>query len=369
MEENSLIKYEGGLVQRVGDAISVTNKLLALAEPHLIPYRKKDKWGFCTPDKKIVIDCKYDKTFPFSDGLAQFILNEKFGYINKHGDVIIESKYDWANVFKNGHALIKRNEKFGIINDKNENVLEPIYEYIDPFNKDEEHFIVRLNGKMGIISQKGIHVTELIYDKLDHFVDGIASFKINNKVGIIDRDGIEIIPGIYNSASILSKKFILVETDNNNFFYINMHNERVSTKNKEFASIFSEGLAIFPDYTNMKYGFTDAITWEIIVPFIYEKVSSFIDGWAKVKLEGKHGFIDRNGNQTIACKYQELGDFKNGLAYFKLNDKYGYIDKKEQVRIDPIYDNACDFKNGIAKVCAENLEGYINEEGMQYWED
>lgn len=29
MGENNLIKYEGGLVQRVGDAISVTNKLLA----------------------------------------------------------------------------------------------------------------------------------------------------------------------------------------------------------------------------------------------------------------------------------------------------------------------------------------------------
>lgn len=28
MEENKLIKYEGGLVQRVGDAISITNKLL-----------------------------------------------------------------------------------------------------------------------------------------------------------------------------------------------------------------------------------------------------------------------------------------------------------------------------------------------------
>lgn len=32
MEENNLIKYEGGLVQRVGDAISVTNKLLTLSE-------------------------------------------------------------------------------------------------------------------------------------------------------------------------------------------------------------------------------------------------------------------------------------------------------------------------------------------------
>ncbi len=43
MENNELIKYEGGLIKRVGNAISVTNKLLATTEPQLIPYRKKDK--------------------------------------------------------------------------------------------------------------------------------------------------------------------------------------------------------------------------------------------------------------------------------------------------------------------------------------
>ena len=55
MEENKLIKYEGKIIKSVSTAISIANKLLALAEPQLIPCRKKDKWGFCTPDKKIVI--------------------------------------------------------------------------------------------------------------------------------------------------------------------------------------------------------------------------------------------------------------------------------------------------------------------------
>ena len=57
MENNQLIKQENGVIQKVGNAISITNKLLALVEPQLIPYRKGNKWGFCTLDKKIVIDC------------------------------------------------------------------------------------------------------------------------------------------------------------------------------------------------------------------------------------------------------------------------------------------------------------------------
>ena len=43
MEENKIIKYEGGLIKRIDNQISVTNKLLELAVPQLIPYRKGDK--------------------------------------------------------------------------------------------------------------------------------------------------------------------------------------------------------------------------------------------------------------------------------------------------------------------------------------
>jgi len=49
----------------------------------LIPYRKGDKWGFCAPDKKIVIAPKYDDVTSFFDeGLAwvlvaQLPLNSK----------------------------------------------------------------------------------------------------------------------------------------------------------------------------------------------------------------------------------------------------------------------------------------------------
>lgn len=77
MEENKLIKYEGSVVKRVSSAISIANKLLSIVEPQLIPYRKKDKWGFCTPDKKIVIDCIYYEANPFSEGLALVELDLK----------------------------------------------------------------------------------------------------------------------------------------------------------------------------------------------------------------------------------------------------------------------------------------------------
>ncbi len=111
MENNELIRYEAGLLKRVGNAISVTNKLLATTEFQLIPYRKKDKWGFCTIDKKIKINCKYDRTFPYTEGLSAFILNNKYGYINKNDESIIDAKYDRAGEFSKGFAIIEQNKK------------------------------------------------------------------------------------------------------------------------------------------------------------------------------------------------------------------------------------------------------------------
>ena len=54
-------------------------------EFELIPYRKGNKWGFCTPNKKIVIDCIYDHTFPFSHGLAVIHEQNKRAYIDSTG--------------------------------------------------------------------------------------------------------------------------------------------------------------------------------------------------------------------------------------------------------------------------------------------
>ena len=40
----------------------------------LIPYRKGNKWGFCTSDKEIKIECVYDHCWRFSEGLAAVAL-------------------------------------------------------------------------------------------------------------------------------------------------------------------------------------------------------------------------------------------------------------------------------------------------------
>ena len=60
----------------------------------LIPYRKGDKWGFCTPDKKVVIPPKYDDAYDFHEGLAEVVLNKKEFYIKIFPDGKIVEYYE-----------------------------------------------------------------------------------------------------------------------------------------------------------------------------------------------------------------------------------------------------------------------------------
>ena len=116
MEENKLIKFEVGQLQKVGNVIAVTNKLLAIIEPQLIPYRKKDKWGYCTPDKKIVIECKYEEAPErFSEGLAKVQLSGKYGFIDNKGNEIVPCKYNGAGWYSDGLASVILNKKYGYI--------------------------------------------------------------------------------------------------------------------------------------------------------------------------------------------------------------------------------------------------------------
>jgi hypothetical protein len=53
-----------------------------------------------------------------------------------------------------------------------------------------------------------------------------------------------------------------------------------------------------------------------------------------VGLNGKHGFIDKTGEEIIPLKYDsDYSSFSEGLAGVELNKKYGFIDKTGKVVI------------------------------------
>jgi hypothetical protein len=55
-------------------------------------FRKNNKYGFINKKGKVIIPPKFDKVYPFVDGLAYVKIGKKVGYINKKGEFIVPLK-------------------------------------------------------------------------------------------------------------------------------------------------------------------------------------------------------------------------------------------------------------------------------------
>lgn len=69
----------------------------------MVPYRSGDKWGYASPDNKVVIQPKYAEAGWFSEGYAAVKVGSKWGYINKAGQLVIPAKFTVAKSFRKGY--------------------------------------------------------------------------------------------------------------------------------------------------------------------------------------------------------------------------------------------------------------------------
>jgi hypothetical protein len=69
-------------------------------------------------------------------------------------------------------------------------------------------------------------------------------------------------------------------------------------------------------------------------------VWGFREGFVKVTLDGKWGFVDKTGKEVIPLKYDWVIDFYDGLAEVELDSKWGFIDKKGNEYWDMTEDQA-----------------------------
>lgn len=299
--------------------------------PELIPYRKGNKWGFCTSNKEIVIECKYDSIGRFSEGLAKVKISGKWGFIDKHGVIKITHVYDEAIKYYGGLA--------GIM----------------------------FNGKWGFIDKNGIEKIPCIYE--DAMVSAnLAAVKLNNKWGFFDKNGTEIIPCIYDNIKFLEDLGTITDRGWNvqidgGWYCIDRNGNKI---NYDSVAPFVEGLMARTD--GHKWGFIDE-TLKLVINCIYDDVNDFSEGLATVNLNGKWGFIDKCGTVIVSCIYDRTYSFLEEIGVVKLNNKYGFVDKAGKIIIPIIYDDVRKFTEGLANVKLSKKWFYIDKNGTQFWEE
>ena len=116
-----------------------------------------------------------------------------------------------------------------------------------------------------------------------------------------------------------------------------------------------------------KYGYIDK-HGKLVVPVKYDYIySEDKDGWRKVEVNGKYGFINDKGKEIIKPKYDYIySKEKNGWRKVELKDKYGFVNSsgKEVVAVKYDYIYSAD-DNGWRKVEINDKKGYINDSGTE----
>ena len=96
---------------------------------------------------------------------------------------------------------------------------------------------------------------------------------------------------------------------------------------------------------------------------IFNYVSSFSEGFASVKLNGKWNFINQDGKIISDTWFDDTFDFKDGFAIVKINRKYNFINTEGKIISNTWFDYASDFKDGFASVKLNEKCNLINTEG------
>ncbi|HYP12494.1 MAG TPA: WG repeat-containing protein, partial [Bryobacteraceae bacterium] len=73
-------------------------------------------------------------------------------------------------------------------------------------------------------------------------------------------------------------------------------------------------------------------------------------GLFPVKVNGKYGFIDRNGKILVNPQFDDAGMFEDGRAPVALGKSWGFIDRAGKLVIHPQYELADPFSDGLALV-------------------
>lgn len=289
----------------------VEEKQNAESSKVVFPYREGKLWGLATSTSEIILKPQYAFiTKPYtktSPQLFEVFDKGKWGVIDEAGKVIIPIQY-W-NVKVLSKAILVHDtpdDKKGLYNFQGKSLLAPEYDDISNVYSDEkwEHLL-------------------FIYKA--------------EKVGVYD---------LKQEKIIINPEYEL---------------KSLTVSNKDAG--------VFPLYKGEYLALFNSVGKQV-TDFIYKDYTGgtkFSEGYAKVQdKNGLWGVVDKNGKETVSCKYKDLGlsVHSQRLPFLGNNEKWGYLDVRNgQEIVKAEYDKARDFMDGYGEVTKDKKMGFVDASG------
>ena len=258
----------------------------------------------------------------------------KYGMYAFNGRKIVDCIYNELTTCVNGTSYFKDNNGQGIISCHDKELFRTSFKYafIQAYANHNRHIAVLrgLNGndKWGLLDARGNEATEFIYDRLEHISFGLTKASVKVKTGsyyndyylhgLINSYGDVILPIEYKKITCISEKLFKIEVSYNKYFCCNENGERIIDEFNNLAVIGNlvvisreNGRYQKDGYTTTKYcyQFFDK-KGNLVNSNVYDEIGDeysreFIMGLLKVSKNGKIGFINELGAETIPCIYDD----------------------------------------------------------------
>jgi WG containing repeat len=288
----------------------------------------------------------------FHEGAAAITVGDNYGFINRQGKLFTSTNFKHVRAFDRGLAVVQVGDKYGLINKQGKFVLKPQFAVEPEGSFTRGGMLVKRNGKERCIDNRGLPAADrsCAYIRAIQVAPDVFEVK-NGKVYhrgklLADRQWDEVVGSsqAYRGAYMYraGKKWGLVHESGTiitppQFDDINIVHP--------LSRVFRNGLAKVK--VNGKYGFVDE-TGKFIIPatLIYVDDFGFDPQITPAQSGGKWGYINRQGKFIIPPRFTEAQNFDRrfgALAMVKIANKYGFIDRQGKIvvpaQFDEIYDN------------------------------
>lgn len=190
---------------------------------------------------------------------------------------------------------------------------------------------VKKDGLWGFVNRKGRLAIPARFEETQGFSESKAAVKLNGIWGIIDSNGKILVQPRYQNARRYFSGLLPVSKNGKDYLALDHHGRETELPRWDVRP--DTPLHKFHTEDFSKIGYKDH-NGNIVVAALYERgVNHFSEGMAAVRKNGLWGFIDAEGNESIAPRYtlpQGQWDisFSDGLAKVALDGKIAFIDKQ-----------------------------------------
>lgn len=269
--------------------------------------------------------------------LAQNLQTKLIGYMNLSGDTTITAKYDACNPFYGGVASVS--VPVSMTNDfiENLNAIMLIDSLGNVLTKDKYFFIPNFSGvekswgcKLMLDESKNTNCVWLLFDKngrvCSDYIKCTKVYNANSDYYIWQQ-------------SLFGTTFYSYIDKNGTFMTDFDHDQTISVGEETFNDVTT----FIDTIAGVKVRYGEDPCWTFInkkfeyISQPFDSVSIFNEGLVAVKefstnkRSSKWGFVNRQFKEIIPYKYDEVGMFINGFAYFKISNIEGYINKRGKI--------------------------------------